>query len=140
MTITNTIEIAAPVERVWALTVDVEGWPSVTPKTVTSVNRVDGGAIGVGSQARIKQPAQPKLVWTVSEFVPNERFVWGTRTMGISMVGRHEMAPTTTGTRNTLTVELSGRGAGLFARLFGKRIGAAIALENEGFKRAAETG
>ena len=57
MRIEDSIDIAAPVERVWELTMDVESWPQLTP-TITSVKRLDHGPLAVGSAARIKQPAQ----------------------------------------------------------------------------------
>ena len=44
MRIEHTIEIDAPVKRVWELTLDVESWPQLSP-TFTSVERLDAGSI-----------------------------------------------------------------------------------------------
>ena len=135
--IRNELEIAADVDRVWALTVDVERWPELTP-TITSVERLDDGPVAVGSRARIKQPAQRAATWTVSRLEPGSRFEWGTRVGPVHMVGGHRLEAVDGGTRNVLTVELSGFGSRLLERLVGGRMRDAIATENLGFKRAAE--
>ncbi len=135
--ITSELLIAAPVERVWDLTVDVERWPSLTP-TITRVERLDEGEMRLGSQARVKQPAQRAAVWTVTDLEPGSRFVWQTKVGPITMVGGHRLQPTEAGCRNLLTLEVSGLGSRLFERLVGGRIRQAIETENQGFKRAAE--
>jgi hypothetical protein len=53
------------------------------------------------------------------------------------MTGSHHLEPTGTGTRNTLTLDVSGPGAGIFGRLFGRLMRNAIATENAGFRAAA---
>jgi uncharacterized membrane protein len=143
MTIQNDLAIEAPVDVVWKLTTDVESWPSITP-TMTSVERLDDGPFGVGSQALVKQPAQRATVWTVTRFEPNHVFEWEARVFGVRMVGRHTItavddATGTPVTRNTLEIEMTGRGAGVLGRLSEGRIRKAIATENQGFKRAAES-
>jgi hypothetical protein len=54
------------------------------------------------------------------------------------MIGAHRLEPVATGCRNTLTIDLEGRGAGIMGRLLGGQIQRAITTENEGFRRAAE--
>lgn len=137
MRIEHSIEIAAPVERVWALTVDVEAWPEHTP-TITRVERLDDGPLTVGSKARIKQPAQAERVWTVTDLQPRRRFAWATRAMGTTMTGGHELVQTEVGTRNTLTVEIEGPLAPLVGLIARRPIMKAITTENEGFRTAAE--
>ena len=137
MRIQHSIDIDAPTERVWALTIDVEGWPTLTP-TITSVERLDAGPMAVGSQARIKQPAQGAKIWTVTRLEPGRHFEWATRLLGTTMTGRHELSASDSGTRNTLTVDIEGPLAPLLGLLLRAPIYNAIAKENEGFKRAAE--
>jgi uncharacterized membrane protein len=135
--IEHTLEIEAPADRVWALTVDVESWPAMTP-TMSSVERLDDGPIGIASTARVKQPAQRARVWTVTEFEPGRVFAWRSRAFGVEMTGTHRIASTPHGSSNTVSIDLVGRGAGLVSRLFGGQIRRSLAKENEGFKRAAE--
>jgi len=142
MIIEHELTIEAPVDVVWQLTTDVERWPSITP-TMTTVERLDEGPMGVGSRARVKQPAQRATVWTVTRFEPTHLFEWEATVFGVRMVGRHLIDAVDDGTshpasRNRLQIEMTGRGAGLMGRLTGGRIRKAITTENEGFKRAAE--
>ena len=138
MRIEHSIEIAAPVERVWDLTMDVESWPEHT-STITSVERLEDAPLAIGSTARIKQPAQPTRTWTVTALEPKKRFAWATKTMGTTMTGSHYLAPTEHGTRNTLTVDIEGPLAPVVGLLIRRPIRKAITTENEGFKAAAES-
>ena len=132
--ISTEIIINAPVSEVWALTTAVESWPELTP-TIRSVRLIDRGPLRVGSRARVQQPAQPPATWTVTRLVPEREFVWQTKLATITMVGGHHLEPVDKGCRNTLTLELSGFGSGLFERLLGSRLRSAIVTENAGFKR-----
>ena len=136
MQITDELLIEAPIETVWNLTADIDALPSITP-TVTSVERLDSGPLTVGSRARLKQPGQRAAVWTVTRLEPNTHFEWATSMLGIRMVGGHHLEAVDGGTRNTLTVELTGFGSGVVGKLVGSRIAEAIATENRGFAAAA---
>ncbi len=139
MDITSEIEIDAPVERVWELTLDLESWPDMTP-TMTSVERLDDGPVRVGSRARVVQPRQRPTVWTVTHLDPNERFVWTTKLATLTMTASHELVALGDGRcRNTLRVDLSGVGSGIARRLLGSTMRRAITTENEGFRAAAES-
>jgi hypothetical protein len=136
----NALTIEATVDTVWRLTVDVENWPSVSPKTITSVVRLDEGPLRVGSRARIVQPGQPAAVWTVTRLDAGHDFTWQTARMGITIVGSHRLEPVGEHCRNTLAVAVSGRGSRLFGWLFGGLLRRAIRLENAGFRDAARRG
>jgi uncharacterized membrane protein len=137
MDIRSELTIAAPVERVWDLTLDVERWPSLTP-TMTSVERLDDGPIRVGSTARVVQPRQRPTTWTVTRVEPRSVFEWQTKVGPVTMTAVHRLTATDEGCRNTLVVEMSGFGSGLLSRLVGSKIRQAIDTENAGFKAAAE--
>ena len=81
---------------------------------------------------------QRPAVWTVTRFEPPHAFEWSTTTLGVTMVGTHHLVEEDGGCRNELGLDVRGRGAGLFRRLFGRRIQEAIATENRGFRSAAE--
>jgi ribosome-associated toxin RatA of RatAB toxin-antitoxin module len=137
MRIEHTIDIEASAERVWELTEDVERWPQLTP-TITRVERLDQEPLRLGATARIKQPRQRPAVWTVTELDPPQRFAWTTKVFTVTMTGSHHIEPTPSGCQNHLAVELSGFGSTVFGKLFGRQLTAAIATENQGFKKAAE--
>jgi uncharacterized membrane protein len=138
MGIESSLVIAASVERVWELTGDVESWPKSTP-TMTSVVRLDDGALRVGSKARVVQPRQRPATWTVTRIERPHLFEWETKVLSITITASHRLEAAPDACRNTLTVELSGFGSLLLARLVGRKIREAIETENQGFKRTAET-
>ena len=137
MRFVDTIDIAAPAERVWALTEDVEAWPSFSP-TMTSIERLDARPIALGSRARVKQPAQRPAVWTVTQFEPGRVFAWHTAALGMTMVGSHEIEPTLTGCRNRLVLELTGPTAKVLGVLLGPVLRKSLQRENAAFKAQAE--
>ena len=128
--------INAPASVVWRLTTDVANWPSFMP-TVQRVDMLQPGELRVGGSARVKQPGQSVAVWTVTRLDPMSEFTWETRRMGLRMIGRHLLAPDGDRTRNTVSIEVVGRGAGLFAVFFGGLIARVIQRENEAFQKAA---
>ena len=136
--LSNTVDVAAPIERVWSLTEDIEKWPAITP-TITSIVRLDSGPLKVGSTARVKQPRQRARVWTVTRFDPNETFAWQSRILGMPVVGTHSMAARGNGsTANTLSLEISGVMSRLMGRILASTLRQALATENAGFKQHAE--
>ena len=136
MHLENEIAVAAPAEMVWTLTLDVERWPDITP-TMTEISRLDEGPVAVGSQARVRQPAQRARVWTVTRLEPNH-FEWDAEMGPIHMRGGHHITPTQAGCTNRLTLDLEGFGSGLFGRVARRALAKALQQENEGFKAAAE--
>lgn len=138
MDITDALEMNGTVDQVWAATVDVESWPTLTP-TITSVERLDEGPLRIGSRARIVQPKQRPRVWTVVELEAPHRFAWQTEVGSVTMTGTHDLLATDHGCRNTLAVELSGRGSRLLHLVLGRTFRKAIALENEGFRSLVES-
>lgn len=137
MKITNTISIDAPLSRAWELTLDVESWPEHTP-TMTKVERLESGPIGLGSTALVKQPGQRAKVWTVTTFEPERCFAWSTSAMGTTMTGSHQLTENGMGTSQTLTVDIEGRFSSIVGVLVRGPIAKAIAQENRGFKTVAE--
>jgi uncharacterized membrane protein len=134
----HTAVIDAPADVVWRLTTDVARWPSFMP-TVQRVERLDSGPLRLGSAARLKQPGQLPAVWTVTRLEPMRAFVWQTRRMGMTMTGSHVLEPAGSGCRNTLAVELTGRGSGPLGALIAPMIRKVLRDENAAFQRAARS-
>lgn len=133
VTLTSERLVDAPIGALWAATVDIERWPDITP-TVVSVERLDAEPIGLGSTARLRQPAQRPAIWTVDEFEPEVAFSWSSKVMGVTMRGRHLLnSADGDQTLQRLEIVMSGRGSGLMGRLAGRQIQKAIDTENEAF-------
>lgn len=137
MKIEDVIHIAAPPDVVWMVTEDVERWPEWTP-TMTSVKRVGAGPFGLGSRARIKQPAQPEAEWVVTDFAAPCRFAWQIRRPGLRMRAAHELAAEGEGTRNLLSVEAEGILALLLWPVLRLAMRRALREENTGLKARCE--
>ena len=71
----TSIDVDAPVDRVWEVLRDVERWPEWA-STVNSVRRLDDGPLAVGSKARIEQPKIPPTEYVVTELEPGRSFTW----------------------------------------------------------------
>ena len=127
---------AAP-DTVWRLTIDVTNLPSLTP-TMRKVERLDDGPLRVGSRTRIKQPRQSPPLRTVTRIEPGRDYTRDTRRLSLPIVGGHRIEDLGGNCRNTLSIELTGLGAGLLGALAGSAVRNAIATENAGFKAAAE--
>jgi uncharacterized protein YndB with AHSA1/START domain len=136
MEITDVRDITAPVEAVWAATLDVESWSRYTP-TITSVRLLDAAPLAVGHRVEVRQPWQRPTVWTVRAVEPNRRFEWTASVYGVRTTATHLLEPIDDGCRNTLQLTLEGRSAALMARVLGRRLATVLATENLGFEHAA---
>lgn len=137
MKIVDTITVDAPVADVWDHTIDVESWPD-TVETMTSVQRLTPGPLGVGSTVRIEQPRQRPRIWTVTRLDPPRRFAWATRLAGTTMTATHRLESDGAGTRTTLEVELDGLLSPIVGAFLRRPIRRALAIENRGLKAASE--
>jgi hypothetical protein len=137
MMIRDQAVIRAPVAVVWDVTTDIGGLPEATP-TITKVEPLDPLPLAVGARARLTQPGLSTRVWTVTEVEDEHVFAWSTRVMGVRMTGRHELRAVPEGCENTLSIEMTGFGAGLLGRLARGRMTHSLATENAGFGRVAE--
>ena len=136
----TSIDIAAGADVIWSTLTDVEHWPEWT-RSVTKVERLDGGELGVGSRARVKQPSTPPLTWEVTGYVPETSFSWASKVPGVTTTGGHRLA---TGPGDTVTVTLTLDQEGLLARvvwrLMGSRSRRYVQMEADGLKRRCEGG
>jgi uncharacterized protein YndB with AHSA1/START domain len=131
------VEIAAPPERVWSVMVDGARWPEWTA-SVTSVTRLDGGPLRIGSRARIHQPRVPPAEWRVTELDEGRSFTWVTGSALARATARHQVEPIPSGTRATLAIRYSGLLGGLVGRLTRALNDRYLALEAAGLKARSE--
>jgi len=138
-TFTTSIDINASPERVWSIMSDVKRWHEWTA-SITSIEKLDPGALEVGSRATVRQPKLPAARWQVTQLEPHRGFTWISTGPGLLVTGRHVIEPTPSGCRVTLAVEYSGTLGPLLAWLTGSLNDRYIALEAAGLKRRSELG
>jgi uncharacterized membrane protein len=133
------VDIGADAGRVWEVLVDVEAWPTWTP-TMTSVQRVDGGPLAVGSAARIRQPRIGTMIWTVTELTDGRSFTWEAKRPGLRFVAGHLIADAPpNGTRVTLSLHQSGPVGSALAPITGGFARRNVEVESQGLKKRAES-
>jgi uncharacterized protein YndB with AHSA1/START domain len=132
------VDINATPAEVWAVLTDVERWPEWTA-SMTRVQRLDSGAFGVGSRARIKQPRLPAMVWRVTELSPERSFAWKTTRGGVTALADHQL---TARANNGVTATLTIRQLGLLAPLVDLFTSALtrqyVQMEAQGLKQRCE--
>ncbi len=139
MRIETTVDIDAPVARVWDVTVDVERWPEWTA-SMRRVERLDDGPFAVGSRVRVRQPLAPRADWVVTAMTPGTAFTWESHVPGARSVGTHELTPRPDGgTSVRLAFEASGPVARLLWPLIGGTARRYVETEAAGLKRRCET-
>lgn len=108
--------------------------------SMTSVERLQQGELGVGSSARVTQPKLKTAVYTVSECEPGRSFVWEMKTTGVKVRALHYVEDRGEGrARMVLGVEQTGALSDLISMFYGKLTKQYVAMEAEGLKKAAET-
>lgn len=131
-------KVRATAEAVWAAWSDVPGWATWNP-AVKSARVVSGPSFGVGTRARLRQPALPLSVWRVTACDPPTSFTWARpRWLQPAMVAEHHL--TTRGDELTVTLRLTMTGplAFIFRRPL-TRIGEQfVQREAEGLRRHVE--
>ncbi|MEU4470025.1 SRPBCC family protein [Micromonospora sp. NPDC023888] len=133
-----TAEIAADVEQVWAVLVDVQRWPEWTA-SVSRVERGESGPLAVGATARLTQPKLRPAVWRVTELTEGRGFTWVSDTPGVRTAGEHRLLPLPDGrTRVELAIAQSGPLAGLIGRLYGGLLRRYLRLEADGLQHRCE--
>jgi uncharacterized membrane protein len=137
-TISVSVNVDAPPEKVFEVLCDVERWPEWTA-TMTSVQRKESGPFAVGSSARVRQPKMRPAVWRVTELEDRRNFTWITRSPGLRMSASHSIEHQGAGSRVVLSLELAGFIAPLVARLFGGLMERYIITESQGLKKRSES-
>lgn len=139
MTFEETIEIAAPAERIAATMIDVARWSEWTA-SITRIERLDEGPLRIGSRARVVQPKLMPLVWEVTALDPAKGFAWQAPAPGVFTVGEHWVAPGSGPgrCRVTLTIRQSGWLAPVIGMVFAGITRRYMKLEAEGLRARCE--
>jgi carbon monoxide dehydrogenase subunit G len=124
----SSIDINAPVEKVWALIDKLEEWPQWMP-SIKKIARLSKGPLTVGSQLSVTAKVSRltvKLLMTITEFVPERTVVMKGKALGTSLTRFYTLEPVNGKTKVTTGGEVSGALAGL-ARRGGQAVSAEIA-------------
>jgi uncharacterized membrane protein len=136
--ISRSVDVDASAATVWKIWTDVERWPEWN-ETVHAVRRLDDGPLHVGSVVRVKQPRLPAAVWRVTEVDEGRMFVWVTRSVGVTTVGRHRIESRGEGsTTVTASVDFGGALGPLVGRLGTGLTRRYLAMEVGGLKARCE--
>ncbi len=103
----KTVNIEAPLARVWAVTIDIERWPEWT-STVTRAQRRGKGPVGLGSLVTIYQPKLAPALWKVTGLEPERLVVLQSGFPGLRVSAHHQMEARGAGTELTLGLRFEG--------------------------------
>ena len=124
----SSIEINAPVRKVWALIDKLEEWPQWMP-SIKKIERVSKGSLAVGSQLSVTAKVSGLTVtlrMTIREFVPERTVVMQGKTLGTNLTRFYNLEPVNGKTKVTVGGDVSGALAWLACR-GGKKVSAEIA-------------
>jgi len=125
----SSIDINAPVKKVWAFIDKLEEWPQWMP-SIKKIERVSKGPLTVGSQLSVTAKASGlivKLMVTVIELVPERRVVLEGKVLGTKLKRFYALEPANDKTNVTIGGDVSGALAWLVCR-GGKKVSTEIAL------------
>jgi carbon monoxide dehydrogenase subunit G len=124
----SSVEINAPVKKVWTLVDNLEEWPQWMP-SIKKIERVSKGPLTVGSQlsvtARVSR-LTVRLLMTITEFVSERAVVMEGKALGIRLTRFYALEPVNDKTKVTVGGQVSGILAWL-ARRGGQAISEEIA-------------
>ena len=133
----KTVEIQAPVDRIWSVLSDVANWPQWT-ESIRDVELLAPQPLRLGSRAKVRQPKLPPAVWEVTEFQPGRAFTWVNHSPGMTSTGIHEILAT--GDHQTVRLVIDQRGPMSFlARPFRRLTRSYVDMEAAGLKQRCES-
>jgi hypothetical protein len=140
MLVSHAIHIAAPADRVWQATADVERWPEFAAQ-FRRIVRTDEGPLALGKKARVSLRGLNSSEWVVTEYTEGRSFAWEADALpGLHFVADHIIEPDGDGTRATMSLQSSGPVALLIAPAALLVFRRNVRLECEGLKRYCEGG
>jgi len=124
----SSIDINAPVEKVWALIDKLEEWPQWMP-SIKKIERLSKEPLAVGSQLSVTAKVSRltvKLLMTIIEFVPERTVVMQGKALGTNLTRFYTLEPINGKTKVTIGGDVSGALAWMACR-GGKKVSAEIA-------------
>jgi uncharacterized membrane protein len=137
MKFTDSIDIQASPEIVWAIWSDVERWSEWTAN-IAKIEKLAPGPLAIGLRARVRQPKLPTAIWRVTELKENRGFTWVSISPGARVTGSHIIEPHAGGSRATMTLTFAGPMALLFGWLTRSLTQRYLQLEANGLKARSE--
>jgi len=114
----SSIEIKAPVKKVWALVDKLEEWPQWAP-SIKKLERISKGPLMVGSRvfvtARVSRLTVKSLM-TVTKFIPERAVVLEGKVLGAKLTRFYTLEPANGNTKVAVGGEVSGVLAWLLRR------------------------
>ena len=110
MRFSSSIEIDAPVEKVWSFVDKLEEWPQWMP-SIKKIEKVSEGPLIVGSQLSVTAKVSRltvNLLMTISEFVPQRSVVMQGKALGTNLIRFYFLEPVNGKTKVTIGGEVSG--------------------------------
>jgi len=114
----SSIDINAPVEKVWTLIDKLEQWPQWMP-SIKKIERVSKGPLIAGSQLSVTVKVSRltvTLLMTIIEFVPERNVVLQGKALGTSLIRFYTLEPLDGRTKVTIGGDVSGALAWLARR------------------------
>jgi carbon monoxide dehydrogenase subunit G len=124
----SSIEIDAPVKKVWALIDKLEEWPQWMP-SIKKIEKVSQGPLAAGSQLSVTARVSGvpvTLLMTITEFVPQRTVVMNGKTLGTNLTRFYNLEPANGKTKVTIGGDVSGALAWMACR-GGRKVSAEIA-------------
>jgi len=125
----SSIDINAPVTKVWALVDKLEEWPQWMP-SIKRIDKISEGPLTVGSQLSVTAKVNGlivKLLMMITNFVPERNVVLEGKALGTKLTRFYTLEPVNGRTKVTIGGDVLGALAWL-ARRGGQAISAEIAL------------
>ena len=110
MRFSSSVEINAPLEKVWTLVDNLEEWPQWMP-SIKKIARVSEGPLTVGSQLSVTAKVSRltvNLLMTITEFVPERSVVMQGKALGTNLTRFYTLEPVNGKTKVTVGGEVSG--------------------------------
>jgi carbon monoxide dehydrogenase subunit G len=114
----SSIDIDAPVKKIWALIDKLEEWPQWMP-SIKKIERLSKGPLAVGSQLSVIAKVSGltvTLLMTITEFVAERNVVLEGKALGTRLTRFYALEPANGKTKVTIGGEVSGALAWLARR------------------------